>query len=318
MNILVTGGRGYLGGRIARNFLDLGHTVSISTRQYVNDYFPAKSIKFIDLDWSSPGHLAQACKDIDVIIHAAGMNAEDCLNHPNLAVEFNGNATERLTIAAGQSGVKKFIYISTAHVYSDPLASFIDEDSPTINKHPYATSHLLGERGVLYSKNLGAMQRCVLRLSNVYGKPEEKYANCWKLVVNDMARQVVEHGSILLKTNGKQKRDFVTISDLLNLVSGITHESFYFEQPQIINFGSGKSMSILEMASLISEISQSVFEFSPTIKTADVETLPVGIPLEYSSKYNSLIKKFRKNDIRQEIQELLIFSKDNFRSERIQ
>jgi len=77
-------------------------------------------------------------------------------------------------------------------------------------------------------------------------------------------------------------------------------------------------MSILEMASLISEISHSVFEFSPTIKTTDIETLPVGMPLEYSSKYNSLIKKFRKNDTRQEIRELLIFSKDNFRSDRIQ
>lgn len=317
MNILVTGGRGYLGGRIARNFLNLGHTVSVSTRQHVKHNFPGKSINFIDLDWSSPGHLAQACTGIDVVIHAAGMNAVDCLSHPDFAVEFNGNATERLAIASEQSGVKKFIYISTAHVYSVPLASFIDEDSPTRNKHPYATSHLLGERGVLYSNNLGQMQRCVLRLSNVYGKPEEKRANCWELVVNDMARQVAEHGSILLKTNGKQERDFVTISDLLNFIAGISRESFCFEQPQIINFGSGISMSIIEMASLISEISQSVFEFSPAIKTTDVKTLPTGMPLEYSSKYNSLIKEFRKNDARQEIRELLIFSKDHFHSEKI-
>lgn len=317
MNILVTGGRGYLGGRIARNFLDLGHTVSISTRQHVKGNFSGNSIKFIDLDWSSPSHLAQACKGMDVVIHAAGMNAEDCLSHPDLAIEFNGNATERLAIASEQSGVKKFIYISTAHVYSDQLANFIDENSPTRNKHPYATSHLLGERGVLHSKNLGEMQRCVLRLSNVYGKPEEKQANCWKLVVNDMARQVVEHGSILLKTNGKQKRDFVTISDFLNLISGITRESFFFEQPQIINFGSNISMSILEMASLISEISQSVFDFSPAIKTTDIEIPPVGMSLEYSSKYHSLIKEFRKNDVHQEIRQLLIFVKNNFLLEKI-
>jgi UDP-glucose 4-epimerase len=318
MNILVTGGRGYLGGRIARSFLDLGHTVSISTRQHVKGNFSGKSIKFIDLDWSSPGHLAQACKGMDVVIHAAGMNAEDCLSHPDLAIEFNGNATERLAIASEQSGVKKFIYISTARVYSDQLANFIDENSPTRNKHPYATSHLLGERGVIYSKNLGKMQRCVLRLSNVYGKPEEKRANCWKLVVNDMARQVSEHGSILLKTNGKQERDFVTISDLLNFIAGISRESFCFEQPQIINFGSGISTSIIEMASLISEISQSVFEFSPAIKTTDIETRLAGMPLEYSSKYNSFIKQFRKNDVRQEIRDLLIYSKDNFHSEKIQ
>jgi UDP-glucose 4-epimerase len=316
MNILVTGGRGYLGGRIARNFLDLGHTVSITTRQQVNDNFSETSIKIIDLDWSSLSQLAQACKGIDVVIHAAGMNADYCLSHPDLAIEFNGNATERLAVASEESGVKKFIYVSTAHVYSDLLTNFIDEDSPTRNKHPYATSHLLGERGVLQSKNMGDMQRCVLRVSNVYGKPEEKNTTCWKLVVNDMARQVAVHGSILLKTNGKQKRDFVPMNDLLNFISGISRETFYFEQPQIINLGSGESMSILEMASLISEISQSVFEFSPSIKTADIETPPEGLPLEYSSKYNSLMKKFVRNDIRQEIYQLLVYSKINFQREK--
>jgi nucleoside-diphosphate-sugar epimerase len=163
---------------------------------------------------------------------------------------------------------------------------------------------------------MGDMQRCVLRVSNVYGKPEEKNTTCWKLVVNDMARQVAVHGSILLKTNGKQKRDFVPMNDLLNFISGISRETFYFEQPQIINLGSGESMSILEMASLISEISQSVFEFSPSIKTADIETPPEGLPLEYSSKYNSLMKKFVRNDIRQEIYQLLVYSKINFQREK--
>ena len=312
MNILVTGGRGYLGGRIARNFLNLGHTVSITTRQLVKDNFLRNSIKIIDLDWSSLSQLAQACKGIDVVIHAAGMNANDCLNHPDLAIEFNGHATERLAIASKESGVRKFIYISTAHVYSDPLANFIDEDSPTGNKHPYATSHLLGERGALHSKNMGDMQRCVLRVSNVYGEPEEKNTTCWKLVVNNMARQVAEHGVILLKTNGKQKRDFISMSDLLNFISEITRESFYFEQPQIINLGSGKSMSVFEMASLIREISQSVFDCSPFIKTEIKGLDSEDMPLEYSSKYNSMMKKIVKNDVRQEIYQLLAYCKSSF------
>jgi len=316
MNILVTGGRGYLGGRIARNFLDLGHTVSITTRQHVQEDLPVKSFKFIDPDWSSSSQLAKACEGIDVVIHTAGMNADDCLKNPDLALEFNGNATKRLAIASAESGVKKFIYISTAHVYSDPLVNFLDEDSPTQNQHPYATSHLLGEKGVLYSQNLGEMQRGVIRLSNVYGNPDDKNANCWKLVVNDMARQVTEHSSITLKTNGRQKRDFVSISDLLNFISGITEESFSFKQPQVINFGSGVSISLLNIASLISEISLTVFDFLPLIQTESQEILNEDLPLEYSSKYDLLIKKFRKNDMRKEIYELLIYCKNNFETGR--
>ena len=40
--------------------------------------------------------VAKACKNIDVIVHAAGMNAKDCLENPDLAMKVNGNATERL------------------------------------------------------------------------------------------------------------------------------------------------------------------------------------------------------------------------------
>jgi UDP-glucose 4-epimerase len=312
MKILVTGGRGYLGGRIARNFLDLGHTVSITTRQPAKERLPGASIKFLDPDWSSSSQLAKACEGIDVVIHAAGINADDCLKNPDLAIEFNGNTSERLAIASEQAGVKKFIYVSTAHVYCDPLVNFLDEDSPTQNEHPYATSHLLGEKGVLYSQKIGDMQRCVLRLSNVYGKPEDKNTNCWRLVVNDMARQVAEHSSIILKTSGKQKRDFVSMSDLLDFISGITEESFSFKQPQIINFGSGVSMSLLDMASLIGEISLSIFNVLPFIQTGSQEILMEDLPLEYSSKYESVIKQFRKNNVQKEIYELLTYSKINF------
>jgi UDP-glucose 4-epimerase len=312
MKILVTGGRGYLGGRIARNFLDLGHTVSITTRQPAKERLPGASIKFLDPDWSSSSQLAKACEGIDVVIHAAGINADDCLKNPDLAIEFNGKTSERLAIASEQAGVKKFIYVSTAHVYCDPLVNFLDEDSPTQNEHPYATSHLLGEKGVLYSQKMGDMQRCVLRLSNVYGKPEDKNTNCWRLVVNDMARQVAEHSSIILKTSGKQKRDFVSMSDLLDFISGITEESFSFKQPQIINFGSGVSMSLLDMASLIGEISLSIFNFLPLIQTGSQEILMEDLALEYSSKYESVIKQFRKNNVQKEIYELLTYSKINF------
>jgi UDP-glucose 4-epimerase len=312
MKILVTGGRGYLGGRIARNFLDLGHTVSITTRQPAKERLPGASIKFLDPDWSSSSQLAKACEGIDVVIHTAGINADDCLKNPDLAIEFNGKTSERLAIASEQAGVKKFIYVSTAHVYCDPLVNFLDEDSPTQNEHPYATSHLLGEKGVLYSQKMGDMQRCVLRLSNVYGKPEDKNTNCWRLVVNDMARQVAEHSSIILKTSGKQKRDFVSMSDLLDFISGITEESFSFKQPQIINFGSGVSMSLLDMASLIGEISLSIFNFLPLIQTGSQEILMEDLPLEYSSKYESVIKQFRKNNVQKEIYELLTYSKINF------
>jgi len=316
MHILVTGGRGYLGGRIAKNFKSLGHTVSITTRQLVNDSLTDASINILSPDWNSSSQLRETCEGIDVVIHAAGMNAHDCLRNPELAIEFNGNATKRITIAAESSGVKKFIYLSTAHVYSDLLVNSLDEDSPTLNKHPYATSHLLGEKNVLCSQDQGNMQRYVLRLSNVFGKPANKNTQCWNLFVNDVAKQIAEHSSINLKTNGKQKRDFVTMSDLLDFISSLSEESFPSTYPELMNFGSGLSMSLLDMTSLMSEISLSVFGFAPPIRTRSNEILAEDKPFTYSSKYNTLIKQFRKNEIRQEIFQLLAYTKLNFRHEK--
>ena len=77
------------------------------------------------------------------------MNSQDCANDPVAALEFNGVATTRLVSAALSSGVKKFIYLSTAHIYSSPLVGKISEETYPKNFHPYATSHLAGEMAVL-------------------------------------------------------------------------------------------------------------------------------------------------------------------------
>jgi hypothetical protein len=66
------------------------------------------------------------------------------------------------------------------------------------------------------------------------------------------------------------------------------------------------------MASLIGEISLSIFNFLPLIQTGSQEILMEDLPLEYSSKYESVIKQFRKNNVQKEIFELLTYSKINF------
>ena len=64
--------------------------------------------------------ICTACLDVDVVVHAAGMNAKDCLADP-VAAHFNGVATARFAAAASKAGVEKFIYLSTIHVYASPF-----------------------------------------------------------------------------------------------------------------------------------------------------------------------------------------------------
>ena len=131
----------------------------------------------VRIKWNDESTLERICEGIDVIIHAAGMNARDCAADPLGAMNFNGLATKRLVEAASRSGVKKFIYLSTAHIYASPLVGNITEKTLPQNSHPYATSHLAGESAVLHANDCGIIRGLVIRLSNAYGAPTHKNVN---------------------------------------------------------------------------------------------------------------------------------------------
>ena len=145
LNILITGGFGFIGGRVSIYLGELGQNIIIGTRKISSTTSFKKKFNKKKVVWNDFTSLKQLCQGIDVIIHTAGMNSQDCANDPVAALEFIGVATTRLVSAALSSGVKKFIYLSTAHIYSSPLVGKISEETYPKNFHPYATSHLAGE-----------------------------------------------------------------------------------------------------------------------------------------------------------------------------
>jgi UDP-glucose 4-epimerase len=314
MRILVTGGRGYLGGRIANTFLELGHEVTITSRS--SDIKPTDSafLTLANPDWSSVRDLANTCADMDLIIHAAGMNSTICELDPILAREFNGNATGRLVRAAENSGVGCLVYLSTAHVYSNPLSGFIDEDTAPSNPHPYATSHLIGEAKVLEASSLSVsgMRKHVIRLSNIYGSPNSLKADCWNLFINNIAKQVVINKSILLRSDSSKGLDFLTMTDFLSLMVGFTLEGADKELPDLINFGSGTTMSLLNVSHKVSAIASEIFGFNPDILDNSSHLLEESLQLNYSTKYEPMLNSFRNCSMDKEIRQLLIFTRDNF------
>ena len=310
MRILVTGGRGYLGGRISKALMELGHDVAITTR---NPQLIAGShlgIEIFSPNWNSKSELQKVCYGKDLIIHAAGVNAQDCQDNPSMALEFNGTATGRLARAAEESEVKTFIYLSTAHVYSSRLSGFIDEETPTLNEHPYATSHLLGESEVLESCH--TTKKIVIRLSNVYGAPSNRNVDCWGLFINDISRQVATQKSITLRSDGSQQRDFVPLSDLISFLSDISQSKIETDLPDLINFGSGNSMTLLEVADKVRNLSKSVFAFAPEIEVGSPSQEKSLSKLSFSTLNSALLSKYKKREMDEEILELLHFARQSF------
>ena len=265
MRILITGGFGFIGGRVAHHLQLSGHKVVLGSRSehFALDHFPSAEV--VQTIWADGEALERNCAGIDVIIHAAGMNAQDCATNPSAALEFNGVATARLVSAAIRAGVKRFLYLSTAHVYVNPLVGTITEHTCPRNLDPYAVSHLAGEHAVLSASQNGQIQASVLRLSNAFGVPVCKEVNCWMLLINDLCRQAVQTRSIVLNSSGLQQRDFISISEVCRITEIIASCNAKSVKPAIFNVGSGSSQSVLEIAQFVQQRCKKVLGFKPLI-----------------------------------------------------
>ena len=265
MRILITGGFGFIGGRLATDLFRAGHEVVIGTRHPVSspDWLPQSDV--VKMVWDDEVSLSRSCDGIDAIIHAAGMNVQDCDADPVSALGFNGLATAKLVAAAGRENVKRFIYLSTAHVYSGKLTGVITEETCPRNTHPYATSHLAGENIVLNANQQGQIDGIVLRLSNVFGAPMQNEVNCWTLLANDLCRQISNTRKLVLRSNGNQRRDFISMSEICRILQHITTYGADTLSTKVINVGSGTSQTVYEISKLIQSRCKILLGFEPEI-----------------------------------------------------
>jgi len=264
MRILITGGFGFIGGRLAQYLSHAGHAVVLGSRSLCDapDWLPDADVA--ETVWADESSLRNICDGVDVVIHAAGMNANDCLQDSVAAIEFNGVATARLVHAALSAGVKRFVYLSTVHVYASPLTGIITESSCPQNLHPYASSHLAGEAAVLWAGCSDAMLSIVLRISSVYGVPAHKQVNCWGLLVNDLCRQLAETGRMVLRGSGLDTRDFIPMGAVCRVI-GMLLDRGEDDWHGVVNLGSGTSTSVLDMARSIQKLCSSHAAFLPEI-----------------------------------------------------
>lgn len=277
--VLVTGGLGYLGGRILGHLEASGpYTLRVSTRRPPHDRPAwAGGMQVVRADLLDDGTLAAICDGVDVVLHLAAMNARDCAADPERAHVVNVLGTGKLLAAAEKAGVRRFVYVSTAHVYGAPLRGEISEETVPRPVHPYATTHRAAEELVLASGIAGL----VLRLSNAMGAPADPAADCWMLLSNELCRQAVTKGELVLRGTGLERRDFIPLTDVARAVDhflGLPAEAW---GDGVFNVGSGRSRSSYEVAGLIAERCRNVLGFAPPIRRATPPGKDTGGDLHY-------------------------------------
>lgn len=259
MNILITGGLGYIGGRVADYLYKKtpDSNIFLTTRNG-DRRLPAWTNKYtvLQMDLINEDSVANCIKnkDIDIIVHLAALNEIDSMKAPESALQVNTLGTYRLLKIADANKVNRFVYFSTFHVYGEVSDSIITEKTPTRPFHPYAITHRAAEDFVNFFNHYHKMKTLIFRLSNGYGYPMDTGIDRWTLVFNDLCRQAITTGRIVLNSTGEQHRDFISLHD----VSRAVHQFAYLNPDNwkdgLFNLGGDCFMSILEVAQKISDI----------------------------------------------------------------
>jgi len=312
MKVLITGGFGFIGGRLAIHLSKLGHSVVLGSRRRQSAPVWLKDARSVEIEWNTELSLLKASQGVDCIIHAAGMNAQDCTADPAEAIRINGLGTAKLVAAATKNKVKKMIYLSTAHVYKNKLAGNIGENTCPRNLHPYATSNLIGENSLLYAHLQRKIQGVVFRLSNTFGSPAHKEVNAWMLFVNDICCQAIQTQAIVLGSEGIQHRDFIGMNAITSTICSTVERSYSFENNSLFNLGSGRSMSIFDMAKLVAFRYKLMFGHEVEVRRGPLVEGEASEPIFYS--VNSLRDNglFHETNFEREVDDLLRFCKANF------
>ena len=174
MTVLVTGGAGYIGSHMVWELLDHGEDIVVVDNLATGfEWAIPEGVPFVEANVGDQDAMEQVMSDydVDVIVHFAGsVVVPESVENPLKYYQNNTNNSRNLLAAAINSGVKKFIFSSTAAVYGEPLTDGPISENAILNPmSPYGTSKLMTELMIRDTAAAHDMSYVILRYFNVAG-----------------------------------------------------------------------------------------------------------------------------------------------------
>ena len=235
--VLVTGGAGFIGRRVVRALVDLGHDVTVADLREVHD----EGVRSIAGDLCDPSVAARAvAPGTSVVIHLAAVTSVlRSVEDPAATYRLNVDATANLLELARARGVRNFILASTNAVTGDVGRAVITEQIPLRPLTPYGATKAAGEMLMSAYSAASGMPCAALRCSNVYGPGREAKDS---FVPRLMRAAAGGHG-VQIYGDGTQIRDLVHVDDI---VAGILLAwRADYSGPLIL--GAGESVTVNEI-----------------------------------------------------------------------
>lgn len=242
--VLITGGCGFVGSNLIRQFLERGRGEQIAvldneTMGSPRD-LPDSGIEYHKGDICDLDLVSRVVKGCDTIIHlAANTRVIESIEDPTLNFEVNVRGTFNILLAARDAAVPRVVMASTGGAILGDVEPPVHEGMVPQPAAPYGASKLAGEGyGYAFAGSYG-MQVTALRFSNVYGPRSYRKGSA----VAHFFKQVLDGKSITVYGDGSQIRDFVFVVDLCR---GIL-QAIDADVSGVFQLGSGKPTSINEL-----------------------------------------------------------------------
>lgn len=238
MNILVTGGNGFVGTALIKELKSQGHKLySIDDLSIGTQDNEVEGVTYIYDDVNNIFN--HDIPDINFVFHLAGLSRiQPSFDDPITTFIANSMTTQIICEWARLTKVRRLIYSGSSSRWHNPYLS------------PYATYKHLGEEVCkMYKKSYG-MDTHIVRFYNVYG-PGEIVDGDWAAVVGKWRRQVRDGESITIVGDGEQRRDFTHIDDIVDGLIKIMKTTHEVEDAW--ELGTGENYSINELYEMFND-----------------------------------------------------------------
>jgi UDP-glucose 4-epimerase len=253
MNILITGGAGFIGSHMVDRYCRDGHTVVVidnlssgrlaNIKQLWEDgkiIFHHFSIEKVTLEVLQG---VMELNNIEVIHHfAARPRVGYSVDYPVESNEQNISNTVRILDAARKAGVQRVVYSASSSAYGNSTIFPTSEEQPTGPLSPYALQKFVGEEYCRMFSSLYGLDTVCLRYFNVFG-PRSLADSQYSAVIPIFIEQIVAGKSVTMDGTGEQSRDFTYVDNVVegNLLAAIKITKF---KGETINIACGDNISI--------------------------------------------------------------------------
>jgi dTDP-glucose 4,6-dehydratase len=253
-NVLVTGAGGFIGSHLAERMVQEGarvralvHYNALGSCGWLDTSPLVREMEVIAGDVRDRDRVVDAVQGVQTIFHLAALIAIPYSYHAPLSyVQTNVEGTLNILQAARQAGVGRVIHTSTSEVYGTAQYAPIDERHPLVGQSPYAASKIGADQMAQAFHLSFGLPVVTVRPFNTFGPRQSPRAVIPAIITQLLAGETLRLGSL------SPRRDLNFVS---NTVDGFLAAAQAGDQAQgkVFNFGSGREISIGDLAQLIAE-----------------------------------------------------------------